>query len=77
MEDARVNSIKQAILDLPAEQQQELAEEILPLLLTTQAAVRGTDPVVQALSDEEVDALVEQRPTQEVVRAGYVSPQGT
>jgi hypothetical protein len=39
MKDATVKSLKQAILDLPADQQQQLAEEILPLLLTTRAGV--------------------------------------
>ncbi len=59
MEDATVKSLKQAILDLPADQQQQLAEEVLPLLLATRAGVKGIDQVLQALSDEELDALVE------------------
>jgi len=63
MGDATVKSLKQAILDLPADQQQQLAEEILPLLLTTRAGVKGIDHVLQALSDEEVDTLVERART--------------
>ncbi len=63
MEDVTVEGLKQAILDLPAEQQQQLAEEILPLLLTTRAGVKGIDRVLQALSDEEIDALVERART--------------
>jgi len=63
MGDATVKSLKQAILDLPADQQQQLAEEILPLLLTTRAGVKGIDHVLRALSDEEVDTLVERART--------------
>ena len=63
MEDATVRSLKEAILDLPADQQQQLAEEILPLLLTTRAGIKGIDQVLQALSDEELDALVERART--------------
>ena len=63
MGDATVESLKQAILDLPADQRQQLAEEILPLLLTTRAGVKGIDHVLQALSDEEVDTLVERART--------------
>ena len=63
MEDATVKSLKQAILDLPADQQQQLAEEVLPLLLTTRAGVKGIDQVLQALSGEELDDLVERART--------------
>ena len=63
MEDATVKGLKQAILDLPAEQQQQLAEELLPLLLTTRAGFKGIDQVLQTLTDEEVDALVERART--------------
>jgi hypothetical protein len=59
MEDTKVKALKQAILDLPEGEQQQLAQEILPLLLTTPTALKGIDQALQALSDEEVDALVE------------------
>lgn len=59
MDDAKVKTLKQAILELPADQQQQLAEELLPVLLTTRAGFKGIDRVLETLSDEEVDALVE------------------
>jgi hypothetical protein len=59
MDDLKVKALKQAILDLPVELQQELAEELLPLLLTTRAGIKGIDQVLQTLSDEELDVLVE------------------
>ena len=59
MDDLKVKALKQAILDLPVELQQELAEELLPLLLTTRAGIKGIDEVLQTLSDAELDALVE------------------
>jgi len=45
MDGLKVKALKQAILDLPVELQQELAEEILPLLLTTRAGIKGIDRV--------------------------------
>jgi hypothetical protein len=63
MEGATVESLKRAILDLPADKRQQLAEELLPLLLTTPTGVKGIDQVLQTLSDEEIDALVERART--------------
>ena len=54
----KVKALKQAILDLPDGERQELAQEVLPLLLTTRVGTKGIDRVLQTLSDEEVDALV-------------------
>lgn len=59
MDEAKVRELKQAILDLPESERQQLAEELLPLLLTTRAGLKGIDQVLQTLSDEEIDALVE------------------
>lgn len=59
MDEARIRTLKQAILELPEGERQQLAEELLPLLLTTRAGLRGIDQVLQTLSDEEIDALVE------------------
>lgn len=59
MERVTVEGLKRAVLGLPGDQRQQLAEELLPLVLTTPAAVNGIDQVLQTLSDEEIDALVE------------------
>ena len=59
MEETKVKALKQAILDLPEGKRQQLAQELLPLLLATPTALKGIDEALQALSDEEVDALVE------------------
>jgi len=40
-------------------ERQQLAEEILPVLLTTRPGLAGIDQALQPLSDEELDALVE------------------
>ena len=59
MEGTKVLALKQAILDLPDGDRQELAREILPLLLTTRAGLEEIDKVLQTLSDEDVEALVD------------------
>jgi hypothetical protein len=59
MDEARLRALKQEILDLPEGDQQQIAQELLPLLLTTRAGVQSIDRVLQALSDQELDALVE------------------
>jgi hypothetical protein len=59
MDEARLKALKQEILDLPEGEQQQIAQELLPLLLTTRAGVQSIDRVLQALSDQELDALVE------------------
>ena len=58
-DDAKVMALKQAILDLPEEEREHLAAEILPMLLITQAGMKGIDQALEALSDEELGALVE------------------
>jgi hypothetical protein len=71
MDEARLKALKQEILDLPEGEQQQIAQELLPLLLTTRAGVQSIDRVLQALSDQELDALVERarRRSQDVPEA--------
>ena len=59
MDQSKVRVLTQEILALPEAERQQLAEEILPLLLVTRAGLEGIDRALQALSDEELDALVE------------------
>ena len=59
MDRAKVKSLTQAILALPGEERQELAREVLPALLGTRAGVEAIDRSLEALSDEELDALIE------------------
>ena len=59
MDQAKVKALTQEILALPDAERQRLAVEILPVLLTTRAGLAGIDEALQALSDEELDALVE------------------
>jgi len=54
-----VKALKQEILELPDGEQQQIAQELLPLLLTTRGGVRSIDRVLQAHSDQELDAMVE------------------
>ncbi len=59
MDQAKVKALTQEILALPDAERQRLAEQILPVLLTTRAGLAGIDEALQALSDEELGALVE------------------
>ena len=59
MDAGKIKALTQEIRALPEMERQELAREVLPLLLTTSAGLRGIDEALQALSDEELDALVE------------------
>lgn len=59
MDEARVRALKQEILDLPEGDRQQVALELLPLLLTTRAGIESIDRVLGSLSDEELDGLVE------------------
>ncbi len=40
-------------------ERQELAHEVLPLLLTTRAGLEEIDRSLEGLSDEELDAIIE------------------
>jgi len=59
MDTARVKSLTQAILALPDEERQELAREVLPVLLGTRAGLEEIDEALRDLSDDELRALVE------------------
>ena len=59
MATARVRSLAKEILALPDPERQELAREVLPVLLTTRAGLEEIDRSLEALSDEELDAIIE------------------
>ena len=59
METARVRSLAREILALSEPERQELAREVLPVLLTTRAGLAEIDASLRALSDNELRALVE------------------
>ncbi len=59
METARVRSLAREILALPEPERQELAREVLPLLLSTRAGLEEIDAALRDLSDDELLALVE------------------
>ena len=59
MNTAKVKSLTQAILALPDEERQELAQQVLDVLLTTRSGLKEIDRALEGLSDEELDALVE------------------
>ncbi len=59
METARVRSLAREILALPEPERQQLAREVLPLLLTTRAGLEEIAAALRGLSDDELRALVE------------------
>jgi hypothetical protein len=59
MDTARIDALKQEILALPDQERQQLAQEVLPVLLMTRAGLAEIDQALDALSDDELDALVE------------------
>lgn len=59
MDTARVRSLADAILALPEAERQQLAREILPVLLGTRAGLEEFDEALRAPSDDELRALVE------------------
>ena len=59
MDKAKVRALTDEIIALPEGEREQLAQEILPLLLGTRAGLEGVDRALQALSDKELDALVE------------------
>ena len=56
---ARVQSLTREILALSEPERQELAREVLPVLLTTRAGLAEIDGSLRDLSDDELRALVE------------------
>lgn len=59
MDHSKVRALMQEILALPDAERQQLAEEVLSVLLTTRPGLAGIDQALQALSDQELDALIE------------------
>ena len=59
MEPAWVRSLARQIMTLSEPEREELAREILPVLLTTRAGLAEIDASLRDLPDEELDALVE------------------
>ena len=59
METAWVRSLARQILALSEPERQELAREVLPVLLTTRAGLAEIDASLRDLSDDELRALVE------------------
>ena len=57
--DTRVQSLIAEIEALSEIERQALAQEVLPLLLSTRAGLEEIDRSLEALSDEELDALIE------------------
>jgi hypothetical protein len=56
---SKVKALLQEILALPEWERQQLAQEVLPILLTTRAGLEGIDEALRMLSDQELDAIVE------------------
>ena len=59
MDTTKVKALTQEILALPEGERQQLAQEVLPILLTTRAGLEGIDEALRSLSDQELDAIVE------------------
>jgi hypothetical protein len=59
METARVRSLAREILALSDPERQELAREVLPVLLITRAGFAEIDAALRDVSDDELRGLVE------------------
>lgn len=57
--ETKVQSLIAEIEALSEAERQALAQEVLPLLLSTRAGLREIDRALEALSDQELDALIE------------------
>ena len=57
--DTKVQSLIAEIEALSEAERQALAQEVLPLLLTTRAGLEEIDRSLEALSDEALDAVIE------------------
>jgi hypothetical protein len=55
----KIQSLVTEIEALSEPERQELAHEVLPLLLTTRAGLEEIDRSLETLSDEEIDAIIE------------------
>jgi len=59
MATSKVRSLAEEIRALPDDDRQALAQEVLPVLLSTRAGLEAIDRALATLSDEELDALIE------------------
>ena len=59
MDTTKIKALAQDILALSEGERQQLAQEILPCLLTTRAGLESIDETLRALPDEDLDAIVE------------------
>jgi hypothetical protein len=59
MATSKVRALAEQIRALPDADQQALAQEVLPVLLSTRAGLEAIDRALTTLSDEELDALIE------------------
>jgi len=59
MATSKVRSLAEEIRALPDDDRQALAQEVLPVLLSTRAGLEAIDRALTTLSDEELDALIE------------------
>lgn len=59
MDTAKVRALTQEILALPDREREQLAQEVLPHLLTTRPGLAEIDRALEQLSDTELAALVE------------------
>jgi hypothetical protein len=59
MDTSRVKTLTDEILGLPEPERAELAQAVLPALLTTPAGLTGLDEALGELPDAELAALVE------------------
>ena len=62
MDTVRVRSLAREILALSEPERQELAREVLPVLLTTRAGLAEIDASLRDLSDDELRGLVAASP---------------
>jgi hypothetical protein len=57
--ETKVQSLVAEIEALSEAERQALAQEVLPLLLSTRAGLQEIDRSLEALSDQELDAVIE------------------
>lgn len=56
---SKVQHLAEEIQALRADEREALAHQVLPLLLATRAGLEEIDRSLEALSDDELDALIE------------------
>jgi hypothetical protein len=55
----KVKALTQEILALSEDERQQLARQVLPILLTTRAGLEGINEALRTLSDQDLDTIVE------------------